>query len=452
MRRVPVTDRGSVSRRSILRGGLAAGGLGLAGALSGCGSPLAAGLAGTELSPGTLTFWNLFGGGDGARLTTMLDAYAESMGGPDSLQAATFAWGNPYYTKVALATLGDKPPDVAVAHLTRAKNMAAAGLLTEITDDMLALGGFRAEDFNQQVWEEQKVDGKNWIIPLDTHPYVLYYNRAVCEPAGLLDGDGKLISLDGLDTWNAALAAAKEVTGEYGMATSNVGDTSTPWRFFYSLYMQQNGPPFLSEGGTELTFDDGLVESTLAYIQSLSADGLMPTAADYPGAQSLMFNGQSAFHLQGVWEITTCQAVEDLDFGMAPLPTLFETPANQADSHAFVLPKMDRDEERMERAMGFLRSMMDQGQTWAEGGHVLSYLPTLNSPEVQALEPQSDYAAAADRAVYDDPGWYSGSGSNFEVVVGSQIALVMQGIASPAEGLANIRSQLSTYANTANPL
>ena len=67
MRRVPVTDRGSVSRRSILRGGLAAGGLGLAGALSGCGSPLAAGLAGTELSPGTLTFWNLFGGGDGAQ-------------------------------------------------------------------------------------------------------------------------------------------------------------------------------------------------------------------------------------------------------------------------------------------------------------------------------------------------------------------------------------------------
>ncbi len=441
-----------VSRRSLLRGGLAAGGLGLAGGLSGCGSPLAAGLAGTELSPGTLTFWNLFGGGDGARLTTMLDNYADSMGGPQSLQAATFAWGNPYYTKVSLATLGDKPPDVAVAHLTRAKNLATAGLLTEITDDVLAIGGLKGEDFNQKVWEEQKVDGKNWIVPLDTHPYVMYYNRAICEPAGLLDGDGKLVDLDGLDTWNAALAAAKEVTGEYGMATSNVGDTSTPWRLFYSLYAQQGGPPFLAEGGTELTFDEELTESTLAYIQSLSADGLMPTAADYPGAQSLMFNGQAAFHLQGVWEITTCQGIEGLDFGMAPLPTLFDTPANQADSHAFILPKMDRDEERMQRAMGFIKSMMDQGKTWAEGGHVLSYLPVLESPEVQALKPNDDYAVAADRGVYDDPAWYSGSGSNFEEVVGSQIALVMQGISSPADAVSTMRAQLGTYAGTADPL
>ena len=67
--------------------------------------------------------------------------YAEQQGGPDSLQAATFTWGNPYYTKVTLATIGDAPPDVAVSHLTREKNLARAGLLTEITDDMLALVG-----------------------------------------------------------------------------------------------------------------------------------------------------------------------------------------------------------------------------------------------------------------------------------------------------------------------
>ena len=60
------------------------------------------------------------------------------MGGPASLQAATFAWGNPYYTKLSLATLGDKPPDVAVSHLTRAQNLAQANLLTPITDEMLA--------------------------------------------------------------------------------------------------------------------------------------------------------------------------------------------------------------------------------------------------------------------------------------------------------------------------
>ena len=444
---------GGLSRRSLLRAELlGAGATALGGGLSGCGSPVAAGLVGGELSPGTLTFWNLFGGGDGARLSMMLDNYAEEMGGPESLQAATFAWGNPYYTKVSLATLGDKPPDVAVAHLTRAKNLARAGLLTEITEDMLGLVDLKAEDFNQKVWEEQKLDGKDWLVPLDTHPYVMYYNRAVCEPAGLLDSDGKLAPIEGVDAWNEALAAIKKVTGEFAATTSNVNDTSTPWRWFYTLYSQQGGSPWLSDGGTELTFDEELVKSTLAFMQDLTARELMPRAVDYPGAQQLMFTGAAGFYLQGVWEITTAQSIEDLDFGMAPIPTIFDKPATQADSHAFILPAMDRSEEQMLRAMGFIKSMLDQGLIWAEGGHVLSYLPTLNSPEVKELSPQSDYASVADVAAYDDPAWYSGSGSNFEVVVGAQIGLVMQGIASPTQAISSIRSQLGEYAGTADPL
>src|SRR3954454_24872171 len=82
-----------LSRRGLLRGGLGiAAGLGVAGGLSGCGSALSAGVAGTELAPGTVTFWNLFGGGDGVRMQAMEDGYRKSQGAAP-LQAATFAWG-----------------------------------------------------------------------------------------------------------------------------------------------------------------------------------------------------------------------------------------------------------------------------------------------------------------------------------------------------------------------
>jgi len=118
---------------------------------------------------------------------------------PDSLQAATFTWGNPYYTKVTLATIGSAPPDVAVSHLTREKNLARAGLLTEITDDMLSLVGLKPTDFNPTAWETQKVDGKSYAIPLDTHPFVLYYNRDVCDKAGLLNSDGSLKEIKGTE-------------------------------------------------------------------------------------------------------------------------------------------------------------------------------------------------------------------------------------------------------------
>src|ERR1700712_3322171 len=119
-----------VSRRSLLRG---AAGLGVA-ALAGCSSPVVAGLADTPVAPGTVDYWNLFGGGDGIRMQQMEDGYRASHRGTP-LQAVTLAWGNPYYTKLSLATVGQKPPDVAVSHLTRMKTMVQAGLLQELRSE-----------------------------------------------------------------------------------------------------------------------------------------------------------------------------------------------------------------------------------------------------------------------------------------------------------------------------
>ncbi|WP_432488240.1 extracellular solute-binding protein [Kineococcus sp. SYSU DK018] len=449
----PAPGRRALTRRSLLHGGLAAGGLGLAATTSGCGTPFAAGVAGTQLAPGTVTFWNLFGGGDGARLQLMLEEYERQHGGPSSLQSATFAWGNPYYTKVSLATLGDKPPDVAVAHATRATNLARAGLLSEITDEVLALVDLSPDDFTPKVWEAVQVEGRAYAIPLDTHPFVLFYNKGVCREAGLLDADDQLVTIEGTEQWEAALTAAKEVTGAYGASVATVSETATPWRFFQTLYSQRTGStPFLAEGGTELTFNEELVADTLAYLRSLTESGLMPETTDYAGSQTLMFTGQSAFYLQGEWEITTAQSVDGLEFGMVPVPQLFDQPACQADSHAFILPTMERSPDQLQRAMGFVKSMLDQSLAWAKGGHVPAYLPALRSSEYQELVPQSGYVQAADYAVYDSPAWYSGSGSNFETIVGAQIGLVMQGIATPQEAIASMRSQLQTYADTADPL
>lgn len=448
----PRTPRG-LSRRGLLSGALAAGGLGMAGALSGCGTPVAAGLGAGQLNPDKVTFWNLFGGGDGARLQTMLDQYMANHGGPSSLEAATFAWGNPYYTKVSLATLGGKPPDVAVSHLTRSQNLARADLLTPITDEVLGLVDLSPAVFTEQVWEAAKVGGVSYAIPLDTHPFVLFYNSDVCDKAGLLNSDGTLVTITGVEEWEAALAAIKEVTGAYSVAVSNVGDFATPWRLFLTLYQQHEGAtPFLEDGGTTLGVDEDIALDTMAYIGRMAEQGWLPRAADYAGAQTYMFTGQAGFYLQGEWEITTAQGIQDLTFGMAPIPQLFDVPANQADSHAFVLPKMDRSPEQLQRAMGFVKSMLSQSMTWAEGGHIPAYIPTLESTAYANLHPQSDYAVAASRAVYDPEAWYSGSGSTFENIVGAQVGLVQQGLATPEQAMASIRQQLRTYLETPSPL
>src|SRR5438045_574342 len=116
------------TRRTLLRGILAGAG---AATLYGCSSPIGAGIANTALDPGTVEYWNLFGGGDGVRMQQMQDGYRKA-NPKTTLQAVTLTWGNPYYTKLALATVGAKPPNVAVSHLTRMKTLQAAALLQEL--------------------------------------------------------------------------------------------------------------------------------------------------------------------------------------------------------------------------------------------------------------------------------------------------------------------------------
>jgi multiple sugar transport system substrate-binding protein len=143
-----------------------------------------------------------------------------------------------------------------------------------------------------------------------------------------------------------------------------------------------------------------------------------------------------------------------MPFGMTLVPNIFGGQyAVQADSHTLVLPvRPDQDRAALDRSLGFVKSMLDQSLTWAEGGHVPAWQPFATSDAYKKLTPQSNYAAAADAAVYDPPGWYSGSGSNFEIIMGSAIGAVEAGQTSPAAAISQIRSKLSVQAETAPPV
>ncbi|MGW0871035.1 extracellular solute-binding protein [Streptomyces sp. NPDC002740] len=89
------------------------------------------GLAGTQPNTADVIFWNLFTGGDGANMVLMEDAFRKANPGT-SVEATILGWGNPYYTKLALATASGTPPDVGITHLSRLPLLAASGLLEPI--------------------------------------------------------------------------------------------------------------------------------------------------------------------------------------------------------------------------------------------------------------------------------------------------------------------------------
>lgn len=449
MNRKPAPPLSPLSRRSFLRGAFGVtGGF----ALTGCGA-VQAGLTGGEIDPGTVDYWDLFGGGDGVRMQDMIDTFRASQD-RYAVQATTLTWGNPYYTKLSLATLGDQPPDVAVSHLTRATTLVNAGLLQELTPEALERHGLGRENFSEEAWELCQFDGRTMAIPLDTHPFVLFYNTEICEQAGLLDDDGVLVPLNSEEELVAALQAAKEVTGNWGGVVSVDSDTATNFRIFYSLYSQLGGE-ILADNGTQIVIDDEKAVRVLEFLGSLVEQELMPGNVDYGGSVALFASGEAGFYMQGEWEIATFQAAE-MPFSMTLFPNVYggqDGYAVQGDLHTLIVPhRDDNSEARMDRALTFIRALLDESLTWAQGGHVPAWLPVLRSEEYQSLEPQVHYAAAADAVVLAPAAWYSGSGSNFEMVVGSAVATVRSGRGSPQAAVQLMREGLQTFADTPPPV
>jgi multiple sugar transport system substrate-binding protein len=428
-----------LSRRQVLIGGAVLGGAAALG-ITTSGSPFAGGSK-------TVSFWHLFGGGDGERLTEILaDIAAEN---PDSdVRELILPWGNPYYTKLALAAVGGSPPDVAVVHATRLPSFAPAGLLEELTPELLARHDLEAERFLEAPWESGQSGGRQYAIPLDTHPFVLYYNTELVEKAGLLEG-GKLRELDGENALLEACEAVKQETGKTGLVFETRG--VTPWRIFLTLYEQLGGSPIIEGGGTRIGMDDDVAIRALEWMTEPNKRGIGGPDVDYQGSVAFFGNGTAAFALNGEWEVTTYQAMK-MKFGMRTVPTIFDRPANQADAHTFVIPRNPgRSPERLDAALAFIGRLVRKVD-WAKGGHVPAYREVFESEEYRKLSPQSDYAEAAERVVFDPLAWYSGSGSNLETNAGSAFKPVIVGAQKPEQGLATFRDYLERVSEKEPPV
>ena len=429
-----------LTRRSFLVGGAALGVAALG--VSVAGNPFGA-------TPNTIAYWHLFGGGDGARMTAMLTQLHKQR--PDlDIRSLILPWGNPYYTKLSIAAVGGSPPDVAIAHATRLVEFAPAGLLEPLDPEELDRHGIGPDKFIDQAWKLGTFSGRQYAIPLDTHPFVLYYNTKLAKQAGLLDAQGVLKDMNGPNALLDAFEAVKRKTDATGLIMETRG--VTPWRLFLTLYTQLGGRPVVSADGTELTLDDGKALKALEWMAQPQQRHAGGQDVDYQASVALFGNSTAGFIVNGEWEVTTYQA-QKLPFDMRPIPQIFDKPSNQADSHTFVIPRRaGRTPAEREQALAFIAGLVKQSLTWAQGGHVPAYTPVFDSAAYRKLKPQSHYAVAAQRVVVDPPAWFSGSGSNLEAEAGTAFQPVVTGAATPKQGLASFRSALETLVKVPPPV
>jgi multiple sugar transport system substrate-binding protein len=380
---------------------------------------LAAGtvFAGSVSAQTTLTFWDLFSGGDGARMQQLVDGFNKSQT-TYKIQRTTLAWGVPYYTKVRTSAAVGQAPNLAILHLSRLSGWADAKILQPITPAQLSSVGLKSSDFFPKLWTASTSAGQAYAVPLDTHPMVLYYNKDLAKKAGLTDANGTLKPITSMAAMNAALEAVKK-SGAQGVSFENGPTSYMPWRLWLALIGQQGGS---IEQNNKLTYGS-LGASTLSTLTDWVKNGYAAKNVDYPTSVAQFVNGKAAFMINGAWEVPTLvdgtkSGKIKFGYGVIPFPKLYASQNTWADSHAFVIPNNVGNATSGDKLTGVLKFIAyaeKNAMTWAGGGHVPANLSVANSAAYKALKPNSDYAAiAAQNVTYDPQGWYSGAAGPLE--------------------------------------
>ncbi|MCI3922043.1 extracellular solute-binding protein [Paenibacillus sp. TRM 82003] len=436
--------RTTPSRRTVLRAaGAAAAGVGATG-LASCATPVTGSGSGTQLA-----YWNFFTGGDGERMVELVDSYRAEAPSVD-VTATTLMWGAPYYTKLAMACAGGRAPDLATMHVSRLGPFAAH-LLDPFDLDELAARGITQDQFPSRVWENAQVDGELYALPLDTHPMVLYVNTDLCSQAGLMGDDGELAPITSVEQFFDAGRRLAEVTGSTGISWA-AADGLASWMMFWSIFRQMGGVMELPDGGPAQV-DREVMTATFSFIRDMTDGTICSQTLDGPAAPAVFASQQAGLFVLGPWELITAETA-GIPFTMVPFPALFgDAPLIRADSHSFVLPRqLSVDPERRAAAYDMAASMLRNSLSWAGGGHIPALSAVSESPEFLTLEPQSNYAEAAEFVEYDPAAYFSGSGSQLMSYGGQQILGVSTRAQTPEQATENLVTWLDQQLAIPSPV
>ncbi|MET3905635.1 extracellular solute-binding protein [Paenarthrobacter sp. 4246] len=433
-----------LSRRQLLTGSALLGGGLLATGLTGCGG------AAQAAAVQDIGFWHLLSGGDGIKMQAMINAANQANPG-FKVHPTVLAWGPPYYTKLAMASAGGRPPEVAIMHASRVPGYAPGGLIDPWDLDLLAENGVTASDFAPRIWDKSQHGGKVFSIALDSHPFVMFYNTDVAAKAGVLGGNGQLQEVSSPDEFKAMALEMQKVTKAHGLSFGYLGSGSQMWRLFYTLYKQHGVDMELTPGQPMKVDREAAIES-LEFMASLFDDTIAAQAGDISTGIAEFARGGSGMLFSGVWELPTMKKA-GIPVDAATIPTLYGTPASYADSHSFVLPRqLNVNEDKRRDVYKFVTDVLKGSLSWAEAGHIPGYQPVVQSQAYRELTPQIHYANAADIIAYDPEAWFSGSGSDWQTYFAENVQNVLLGRDKASAGWDAFEQRTNTLLSRPNPV
>jgi multiple sugar transport system substrate-binding protein len=405
---------------------------------AGCSSKDSGGGSGsTDDGKTKLVYWNLFGGGDGEFMNEMVKQFNESQ---DEIvvEGVTLEWGE-YYTKFMTAVAAGKGPDIGVSHVSKLPEMVSQGLVYDL-DNFADAAGVDWSSYNQNILDATIFEGKHYAIPIDTHPQVMYYNKTILKDAGLLDDQGNPTIEPGADGFTKFLTTLKANTSDDIIPFSFSTAGNDPFWLWWGLYHQLGGNDVVSDDLKSASIDMDKAVKAATYIKDFyHTHNVVPLNLEdfYQTFQS----GDAGIFVTGVWATGIMEKTEELDFGVMPIPQLFDKQATWGDSHTLVVPiQQKEDESKLEAATKFMNWIADNGQLWAQAGHIPSKTTVAESQEFKDLPYRSDYVEVASTVAFpkqSDKVW------PIRDVLVRELDTVWSGDTSPEDAFTKIEKEIN---------
>jgi multiple sugar transport system substrate-binding protein len=327
----------------------------------------------TAASGREVTYWTLFGGGDGETMRSMVESVNAETDLAVNRQRVPFG---EYYDRLYTSLTGGEAPDVAVMHADR---------LVEYEDLVVPLTDHISTDaYADGILNRVTVDDQLLGAPLDTHPQGLWYNKDIFAEAGL-DPENPPQSPE--EFVSACETIASET--DYNVGQIHAGGLSMGW---FHMSLRSRGTQILDENNSPTFNNEDGVAVAEFYDRMVNEEGWIPQSSDE--GWNAWNNGEAAWLVDGTWHLSVARGL-DFDFGLAK-PYMMpgsDDPVTSGNSHTLVVPRsQSRDEETLQAAVDLIRNLtQDYNFQWgANAGHLPASQAALESEELRNTDTWAD--------------------------------------------------------------
>ncbi|MEH7383352.1 ABC transporter substrate-binding protein [Bacillus sp. JJ1533] len=352
-----------------------------------------------------LTFWSLFGGGDGEYMKAIINSFNNEH--PEIYVKSVDIEFSEFYPKLMTAVSSGNGPDMAITHTSKLPELVTEGVVTEL-DDIAKSTNFDWDMLNKNILDATVIDGNHYAIPIDTHPYVMYYNKDILNDLGLLDSEGKPKFESTPEGFLEFGEKLKSDLPDNIHAISMPYKLLYPYRLWWSLYHQLGGNDLIAEDLVTPSIDMEKAVKAADYMKEFYDKGIFSRNMEPNDAAKAFQSGNAALLFDGVWTVGAFSETKGLNFGVMGVPQIYNEQLTWGDSHTIIMPLQKKEDAKKEEAiMTFAKYVVENGKDWAKAGHIPSKKDIADDPDFKELPHRTEYTDVADMVVFPKASKYN---------------------------------------------